>query len=171
MQAPGESDERHASWLGLFFDLVFVVAVAELAQELARDHSLGGFAIFAGLFLPVFIAWAGLHVLRRSLRQRRRPLSRGDARRDAGHRRAGRAHPRMSPPAATTRGSRSIRPTWWVYFDRGMAGGLSSRTGSMQIHPRIHIPLLAALTAVGAGVHMLIQEAATGEALELAQQA
>jgi low temperature requirement protein LtrA len=45
-----------------------------------------------------------------------------------------------------------------------MAGGLSSRTGSMQIYTRIHIPLLAALTAVGAGVHMLIQEAASGEA-------
>jgi low temperature requirement protein LtrA len=59
MQAPDESDGRHASWLELFFDLVFVVAVAELAQELARDHSLGGFAIFAGLFLPVFIAWQG----------------------------------------------------------------------------------------------------------------
>jgi low temperature requirement protein LtrA len=55
----GASDERHASWLELFFDLVFVVAVAQLAQELARDHSLGGFAIFAGLFLPVFIAWQG----------------------------------------------------------------------------------------------------------------
>jgi low temperature requirement protein LtrA len=34
----------------------------------------------------------------------------------------------------------------------------------MQIYTRIHIPLLAALTAVGAGVHMLIQEAASGEA-------
>ena len=30
----------------------------------------------------------------------------------------------------------------------------------MQIYTRIHIPLLGALTAVGAGVHMLIQEAA-----------
>jgi low temperature requirement protein LtrA len=50
-----------------------------------------------------------------------------------------------------------------VYFDRGMAGGLSSRTGSMQIYTRIHIPLLGALTAVGAGVHMLIEEAATGD--------
>jgi low temperature requirement protein LtrA len=34
----------------------------------------------------------------------------------------------------------------------------------MQIYTRIHIPLLGALTAVGAGVHMLIQEAATGQA-------
>jgi hypothetical protein len=32
----------------------------------------------------------------------------------------------------------------------------------MQIFTRIHIPLLAALTAVGAGVHMLIQETAAG---------
>src|SRR2546423_753498 len=52
-------EERHASWLELFFDLVFVVAIAELAQQLVHDHSLGGFAIFAGLFLPVFIAWQG----------------------------------------------------------------------------------------------------------------
>jgi low temperature requirement protein LtrA len=51
--------QRHASWLEVFFDLVFVVAVAELAEQLVHDHSLGGFAIFAGLFLPVFIAWQG----------------------------------------------------------------------------------------------------------------
>ena len=53
------SEERHASWLELFFDLVFVVAIAELARRLVLDHSLGGFGIFAGLFLPVFIAWQG----------------------------------------------------------------------------------------------------------------
>jgi low temperature requirement protein LtrA len=28
------SQERHATWLELFFDLVFVVAIAELAQAL-----------------------------------------------------------------------------------------------------------------------------------------
>jgi low temperature requirement protein LtrA len=27
-------EERHATWLELFFDLVFVVAVAELGQQL-----------------------------------------------------------------------------------------------------------------------------------------
>jgi len=51
--------ERHATWLELFFDLVFVVAVASLAQELVADHSLSGFARVAGLFLPVFVAWQG----------------------------------------------------------------------------------------------------------------
>ena len=52
-------DERHASWLELFFDLVFVVAIAQLTHELVEDHSLLGFAIFAALFVPVFVAWQG----------------------------------------------------------------------------------------------------------------
>jgi low temperature requirement protein LtrA len=285
----GEGDERHASWLELFFDLVFVVAIAELAQELVRDHSLAGFAIFAGLFLPVFIAWQGFtfyadrfdsddvlfravmlaamlaiaalavqipdvaagrhdagfvaaYVTLRSLlvalylrawphAPQARPLI---ARYASGYSLsialwscsllvdpplryvlwgvglaieyampvlAQRVHARVPvDPAhvperfalftiivlgesvvavalgtadtdwraasATTAalGFVAVACLWWVYFDRGMAGGLSSRDGSMQIYTRIHIPLLAALTAVGAGVHMLIEEAATGDA-------
>ncbi len=52
-------DERHATWLELFFDLVFVVAVAQLADGLAADPSLHGFLIFAGLFVAVWWAWVG----------------------------------------------------------------------------------------------------------------
>src|SRR5918998_6144306 len=52
-------DERHASWLELFFDLVFVVAIAELSHELVVNHTLGGFVIFAALFVPIFVAWQG----------------------------------------------------------------------------------------------------------------
>ena len=55
----GEVDRRHATWLELFFDLVFVVAIAELGHQLAADHSLFGFLRFAGLFFPVFVAWQG----------------------------------------------------------------------------------------------------------------
>jgi low temperature requirement protein LtrA len=55
----GESERRHASWLELFFDLVFVVAIAELAHQLVVNHSLNGFLHFAGLFFPVFVAWQG----------------------------------------------------------------------------------------------------------------
>ncbi|MDQ3053367.1 MAG: low temperature requirement protein A, partial [Actinomycetota bacterium] len=51
--------ERHPSWLELFFDLVFVVAVAALARQLHDDHSLTGLAVFAGLFVPVWWAWRG----------------------------------------------------------------------------------------------------------------
>jgi low temperature requirement protein LtrA len=285
----GGRDERHASWLELFFDLVFVVAVAELAQELARDHSLAGFAIFAGLFLPVFIAWQGFtfyadrfdtddvlfravmlaamlaiaalavqipdvaagrhdagfvaaYVTLRSLLVAlylrawpHAPAARALIVRYAGGYTvsialwlgsllvdppvryvlwgvglaieyampvlAQRIHARIpvdpshvperfalftiivlgesvvavalgtadqdwrvASAATAALGFVAVACLWWVYFDRGMAGGLSSRTGSMQIYTRIHIPLLAALTAVGAGVHMLIQEAASGEA-------
>jgi low temperature requirement protein LtrA len=54
-----DGDERHATWLELFFDLVFVVAVAQLADGLAEDPSVEGFLIFAGLFVPVWWAWVG----------------------------------------------------------------------------------------------------------------
>jgi low temperature requirement protein LtrA len=57
-----EGGERHASYLELFFDLVFVVAIAQLAHELVVDHSLEGFATFAALYLPVYIAWLGFSI-------------------------------------------------------------------------------------------------------------
>ena len=54
-----EEEQRRASYLELFFDLVFVVAIAQLAHELELDHSLRGFGVFAALYLPVFLAWQG----------------------------------------------------------------------------------------------------------------
>ena len=280
--------ERHASWLELFFDLVFVVAITELARQLVADHSLGGFAIFAGLFLPVFIAWqgftfyadrfdtddtqfrvtilvamlaiaalavqipdvaegrhdAGFVIAYATLRGlvialyvrawRDRPAARPlTARYAVGYSIsvaiwlaslavptparyamwgiglaieyampvvAQRFHARVPVDAshvperfalftiivlgesvvavalgtsqndwrlasATTAvaGFVAVACLWWVYFDRGIPAGLSSRTGSMQTYVRVHIPLLAALTAVGAGVHMMIQEAPGGD--------
>jgi low temperature requirement protein LtrA len=53
----GEAEVRHATWLELFFDLVFVVAVARLALLLHDDHDLGGFLTFAGLFACIWWAW------------------------------------------------------------------------------------------------------------------
>ena len=55
----GEEGERHASWLELFFDLVFVVAITELSQYLVSEHSAGGFVRFTALFVPVWVAWQG----------------------------------------------------------------------------------------------------------------
>ena len=49
--------ERSAAWLELFFDLVFVLAVAELASYLRANLSLSGFVGFAGLFIPVWWTW------------------------------------------------------------------------------------------------------------------
>lgn len=46
-----EERVRHATWLELFFDLVFVVAVARLGGLLHHDVSITGFLGFSGLFL------------------------------------------------------------------------------------------------------------------------
>ena len=49
--------ERHATWLELFLDLVFVVAVAQLGHLLAQDISISRLLIFVGLYTPIWYAW------------------------------------------------------------------------------------------------------------------
>lgn len=51
--------ERHATWLELFYDLVFVAAVAQLAGTLSNDYSPAGMLRFGALFVPVWWAWVG----------------------------------------------------------------------------------------------------------------
>ncbi len=50
-------EDRSASRLELFFDLAFVLVVAELASALREDVSAHGVAVFAGLFATVWWAW------------------------------------------------------------------------------------------------------------------
>jgi low temperature requirement protein LtrA len=52
-------EERRATWLELFYDLIFVVAIAELAHYLDKDSSLFGFFSFVALFVPVWWCWVG----------------------------------------------------------------------------------------------------------------
>jgi low temperature requirement protein LtrA len=52
-------DERRATWLELFFDLVFVAAVGQLANSLAAEPTKERFFEFLGLFVPVWWAWMG----------------------------------------------------------------------------------------------------------------
>jgi low temperature requirement protein LtrA len=59
LRTAAEEGDRRASWLELFFDLVFVVAITELSHELVVDHSVAGFLRFAALFIPVYVAWQG----------------------------------------------------------------------------------------------------------------
>ena len=54
-----EADERRATWLELFFDLVFVAAVSQLASALSSQPTTGRFFEFAGLFVPVWWCWTG----------------------------------------------------------------------------------------------------------------
>src|SRR5258708_21067932 len=54
-----EEGERHATWYELYFDLVFVAAVSQLATALSREPTTAGFLRFAGLFVQIAWAWAG----------------------------------------------------------------------------------------------------------------
>ena len=54
-----QDDDRRATWLELFFDLVFVAVVGQLANGLSADPIPVRFFEFAGLFVPVWWAWSG----------------------------------------------------------------------------------------------------------------
>jgi low temperature requirement protein LtrA len=54
--------QRNASRLELFFDLAFVLVVAELAVELRNNLTLHGVLVVAGLFTSVWWAWAGFTI-------------------------------------------------------------------------------------------------------------
>ena len=53
-----KGERRHVTWLELFFDLVFVLAIAELAHYLHDHLTVTGFFEFVFLFLPVWLVWS-----------------------------------------------------------------------------------------------------------------
>jgi low temperature requirement protein LtrA len=55
VHAPG----RRATWFELFFDLVFVAAVAQLSGHFAEHYDAGGALRFALLFFVLWWAWLG----------------------------------------------------------------------------------------------------------------
>jgi low temperature requirement protein LtrA len=50
-------EERQASRLELFYDLAYVLVVAELASAFLKNMTWSGAAIFAGLFVTMWLAW------------------------------------------------------------------------------------------------------------------
>lgn len=52
----GGEEHRHASWLELFFDLVFVAVVFQIGHGLAEQHDAEGFLRFVGLL--TLLAWS-----------------------------------------------------------------------------------------------------------------
>jgi low temperature requirement protein LtrA len=54
-----EHRERKVSWLELFFDLVFVVVISELAHYLAGHVTLAGAIGYVLLFVPIWWSWIG----------------------------------------------------------------------------------------------------------------
>ena len=55
----GGEEERHATWLELFYDLLFAAVVAQLSLTLSHDISPRGLLGFVALSVPVWWAWAG----------------------------------------------------------------------------------------------------------------
>ena len=53
------NQEQRATWLELFFDLVFVTALDQLARRFGEDNSVRGFGVFALMFVAVWWAWVG----------------------------------------------------------------------------------------------------------------
>ena len=53
------SQSRRASWLELFFDLIFVAAVAQVGVPLGEDYTLHGLVRYALMFLRIWWAWLG----------------------------------------------------------------------------------------------------------------
>ena len=51
--------ERRVTWMELFFDLIFVAAVAEVGAPLSDDYSLAGLARYSFLFVLIWWAWSG----------------------------------------------------------------------------------------------------------------
>ena len=52
-------DKRQATWLEVFFDLVFAVTVTQLASYLQHNSSTTEYIKYAALFIPVWWAWTG----------------------------------------------------------------------------------------------------------------
>lgn len=55
----GAEAGRRVTWLELFFDLVFVAAVAQVGTHLRDDYSIAGLLRFSLLFMLIWWAWLG----------------------------------------------------------------------------------------------------------------
>lgn len=54
-----EEEERHANWLELLFDLIFVAALSVLALELNYNYSFNTFLLSVPLFFAIWWGWVG----------------------------------------------------------------------------------------------------------------
>jgi low temperature requirement protein LtrA len=62
LRLPTEEFERHATWLEIFFDLIFGVIVVQLSDRLLNHLNFIGIWQSAALFIPVMWTWASYTV-------------------------------------------------------------------------------------------------------------
>jgi len=51
--------DRRVTWMELFFDLIFVAAVAQVGKSLANDYTWAGLLRYSFLFVLIWLAWSG----------------------------------------------------------------------------------------------------------------
>jgi low temperature requirement protein LtrA len=51
-------EERSATWLELFFDVIFVINIAGLTHHLVAHPDLHALGQVAVLYVPLFLVWA-----------------------------------------------------------------------------------------------------------------
>lgn len=54
-----QDKERRASWLELFYDLIFVAAIAEVSHYLHDHITISGFLSYVIMFVPIWWSWVG----------------------------------------------------------------------------------------------------------------
>ncbi len=59
LRAIDDEGPRHATWLELFYDLVFVIAIGAVSHRLAAHTSLRDILVDLLFFVPVWWAWVG----------------------------------------------------------------------------------------------------------------
>ena len=57
--AASSARDRRVTWMELFFDLIFVAAVAEVGAPLTTDYSWPGLLRYGFLFVLIWWAWSG----------------------------------------------------------------------------------------------------------------
>lgn len=62
LRLPSEEVERHATWLEIFFDLIFAVIVIKISDRLSNHLTPIGILQCAALFIPVMWTWASYTV-------------------------------------------------------------------------------------------------------------
>jgi low temperature requirement protein LtrA len=56
---PGKHEPRRASWLELFFDLIFVASGSQVVIPLGEDYTIHGLVRYSLMFLLISWAWFG----------------------------------------------------------------------------------------------------------------
>ena len=56
---PAHGKERRVTWMELFFDLIFVAAVAQVGTPLEHEYTVAGLLRYAFLFVLIWWAWIG----------------------------------------------------------------------------------------------------------------